>query len=124
MSTLINNCPIKKFTDFQASCETECNNILLPLFWLTNKNIRINRKARDLFCSIRFLIVNISLCGSTFYMSTKPIETEMKLFKLRTIALSYSERVDLYCSDKGYNIILQHYITSMFTFGYTVTKSD
>ena len=31
---------------------------------------------------------------------------KMKLFKLRTIAFSYSEHVDLYCSDKGENIIL------------------
>ena len=66
-------------------------------------------------------VVNITLCRSAFYMSTKPIEIEMKLFKLRTIAFSYGEHVDLYCSDKE-----RHYtfITSMLTFDYTVTKSD
>ena len=80
-------------------------NILLPLFWLTNKNIFINRKTWDFFFVVFVLfVVNNPLCELPFYMSTKPIE--MKLFKLRTIAFSYREHVDLYCSDKGDDIIL------------------
>ena len=33
------------------------------------------------------------LCGSAFYTTTKPIEIEMKLFKLRTMAFSYNGHV-------------------------------
>ena len=46
-------------------------------------------------------VVNVPLCWSAFYESTKPIEIEMKLSKLRMIAFSYSEHVNLYYSDKG-----------------------
>ena len=57
-------------------------------------------------------------------MSTKPMEIEMKLFKLRKNAFSHSEHVDLYCSDKGDNIRYYTFIASMFTFDYEVTKSN
>ena len=33
-----------RFTDLQASCVTQCSNILMPLFWLTNKKKCINKK--------------------------------------------------------------------------------
>ena len=43
-TALISNRPIKKFTDLQASCGTQCNKILLHPFWLTIKSICTNRK--------------------------------------------------------------------------------
>ena len=59
-----------------------------------------------LFVLVALFVVNISLCGSEFFTPIKPTEIEMKLFKLGKIAFSYIEHIDLYCSDKGDNIIL------------------
>ena len=68
----------------------------------------INRKTWYYFFVVFVLfVVNIPLCSrSACYISTKPIVglNEMKLLKLPTIAFSYSEHVDVYCSDKGDNI--------------------
>ena len=91
---------------YRLVCVTQCNIILLPLFWLTNKKKCINKKTWDFLVVFVLFVVNIPLCESAFYTTTKPIENEMKLFKLCTMAFSFSGHVDLYCSDKGENIIL------------------
>ena len=56
---------------------------------------------RLLFFAVFVLfVVNIPLVGQHFICQQSRLN-EMKLFKLRTIAFSYSQYVDLYCSDKG-----------------------
>ena len=62
---------------------------------------------RLLFCSICSLCCQHSPLWSTFpfvgqhFICQQSRLNEMKLFKLRTIAFSYSDYVDLYCLDKG-----------------------
>ena len=115
-TTLISNCPIKKLTDLQASCGTQCNKILLPLFWLTVKSICINRN----FCFAVFVLfdVNIPFVGQHFICQQSRLN-EIKLFTLRTIAFSIANM-----SIFIVQIRERHYtfITTMFTFDYSHQK--